>query len=361
MLGYTNKRCLRCLLREDPFHQVVIDKDGICNLCKKRQEKKHSPWDRLKNIFEEKIKNVQSQYHYDGLIMLSGGKDSAYLAYILKNKYHLNLWGFAIDINYEYPETFENVKSIANKLKLPYVIYRQDPESMKKYYSFLFTEEAIMQRDFRQVCLFCGRFLLRTASEFAKAFKIPIVFAGHNPNQIMGLGESYVIDSTDLMRQKFIKRFIDEQTQKASIAWKRKHGIPPLSLFPEALCPQGVELVFPFQYFPYRPTEIINTVRKELDWTPMKHFSSVYLVSGCKLSKLWYYLALINHTNSYVDFELSEQVRSGELSRDELKDFYNHITVDYKEIEELARELGIIDKMPLKMDKNRLNRKWNEK
>ncbi|MCD6257033.1 hypothetical protein J7J45_03085 [Candidatus Aerophobetes bacterium] len=289
--------------------------------------------------------------------MLSGGKDSAYLSYMLKRKYHLSLLGFIIDINYEYPETFENAKSIANKLKLPYVIYRQDPELMKKYYHFLFTEKTIVQPDFGQVCMFCGRFFLRTASEFAKAFKIPTVFAGHNPNQIMGLGENYVIDTTDLMRQRFIKGLISEQTRKASIAWKRRYGIPPLPLFPEALCPREVELIFPFQYFPYRPTEMIKTVRKELGWTPMKHFSSAYLVSGCKLSKLWYYLALINHTNSYIDFELSEQVRSGELSRDELKDFYNHMIIDYKEIEKLATELGIIDKLPLKMDKNRLIRK----
>ena len=357
MLGYTDNRCLRCLLQEDSFHHVIIDKDGICNLCKKHQEKKHPPWDRLKNIFEEKIKSIQGKCRYDGLIMLSGGKDSAYLAYTLKNKYRLNLLGFAIDINYEYPETFENVKSIANKLKLPYVIYRQDPELMKKYYSFLFTEKTIVQPDFGQVCLFCGRFFLRTASEFAKALGIPLVFTGHNPTQVEGMGENYVIDSTDLMRQRFMKGLISEQTRKASIAWQQKYGTPPLPFFPVALYPEGVELVFPFQYFPYRPTEMINTVRKELGWTPMKHFSSVYLVSGCKLSKLWYYLDLINHTNSYVDFELSEQVRSGELSRDELKDFYNHITVDYKEIEELARELGIIDKLSLKIAKNRLDRK----
>ena len=38
-------------------------------------------------------------------ILMSGGKDSAYLADLLKETYGMRLLGFIIDINYEYPET----------------------------------------------------------------------------------------------------------------------------------------------------------------------------------------------------------------------------------------------------------------
>lgn len=345
MFQYTQRRCKKCLIQEDPFHHITIDEQGFCNMCTKQTKIKRLSWVNLQNIFEEKIERIKGKRLYDGLIMLSGGKDSAYLAYMLKEVYGLNLLGFVLDINYEYPETFENARKIAHQLEIPYIIYRQDPRLMQNYFSFLFTEKSIHQEDFGQVCTFCGRFLIRTAADFAKRMNIPLVFSGHNPDQILLMGRSIEIDPGRQTIMEFAMETVYEELAKAKAAWKVQKDYNKLPFFAELLTPSEVELVFPFQHFPYRPEEMKETVRRELNWIPIKSFSKTYIASGCRLVKLWAYLVFLNQTNSYVDFEFSNQIRNGILGYEVVKSFYDQATVDYDELESLIRELGIACEM----------------
>ena len=157
MFRYTNHVCKKCFLQNDPFHKVTLNEDGVCSLCAKpAPEEARRDWDALEKRFAAHLDRVRGTRPYEGLIMMSGGKDSAYLADLLKETYGMRLLGFIIDINYEYPETFENAKTIARKLDLPYVVFRQEPEAMRRYYRFLFTEKALLQPDGGQVCTFCG-------------------------------------------------------------------------------------------------------------------------------------------------------------------------------------------------------------
>ena len=191
MFRYTNHVCKKCFLQNDPFHKVTLNEDGVCSLCAKpAPEEARRDWDALEKRFAAHLDRVRGTRPYEGLIMMSGGKDSAYLADLLKETYGMRLLGFIIDINYEYPETFENAKTIARKLDLPYVVFRQEPEAMRRYYRFLFTEKALLQPDGGQVCTFCGRFLIHSACAFARRMGIPLVFSGHNPDQIFLMGES---------------------------------------------------------------------------------------------------------------------------------------------------------------------------
>ena len=341
MYKYTTKRCSRCLIQKDSFHHITIDERGLCNLCSNQTQIKRLSWDKLKAIFEKKIEKARGKGDYDGLIMLSGGKDSAYLAYMLKEVYGLNLLGFILDINYEYLETFKNARKITQQLEIPYIIYRQDPRLMQNYFSFLFTEKSIRQKDLGQVCTFCGRFLIRMAADFAKRMNIPLVFSGHNPDQILLMGRSIEIDPGRQTIMEFAIETVHEELAKAKAAWKVQKGYNKLPFFSESLNPPEVELVFPFQYFPYRPEEMMETVRREMDWVPIKSFSKTYIASGCRLVKLWTYLAFLNQTNSYVDFEFSNQIRNGILGYEVVKSFYDQATVDYDELESLIRELGI--------------------
>ena len=133
MFRYTNHVCKKCFLQNDPFHKVTLNEDGVCSLCAKpAPEEARRDWDALEKRFAAHLDRVRGTRPYEGLIMMSGGKDSAYLADLLKETYGMRLLGFIIDINYEYPETFENAKTIARKLDLPYVVFRQEPEAMRR-------------------------------------------------------------------------------------------------------------------------------------------------------------------------------------------------------------------------------------
>lgn len=344
MFRYTTTYCKKCHLQEDPFHNIAINEDGLCNLCTSTSAPPVRDWKERKQLFKTTLEKGKGNHAYDGLIMMSGGKDSAYMAHLLTKEYGLNLLAFTIDNGFEYAETFENASIIARKLDLPYMLYRVDPKLMRKYYRFLFCEEKVFQQDCGQVCTFCGRFLIRVATDFAASIGIPFVFSGHNPDQIFLMGESIEDDPKRQTVMEFTMAMLEEETTNAVDAWRRHHrSRTGHNLFPGNLSSDNVSLLFPFQYFPYEPEKMMAKVRKELDWTPIKHFSKTYIASGCKLVKLWAYLARCSTTNNYVDFEFSSQVREGTLARETIESFYTHATVELKELAELAHELDSVE------------------
>ena len=341
MPGKNVKKCKQCMLQEDSYHHIAINDEGLCTLCEKKKEFEKIGWDKLKSMFEERIEGIRGKGGYDGLIMLSGGKDSAYLAYFLKVKYGLNLFGFIVDNNYEYEDTFENADKIARSLDMPYMKYRQDPVLMKEYYRFLFMEKSIYQQDAGQVCAFCGRFLIYTASCFAGMMNIPAIFSGHSPDQIFLMGESIEIDEERIAFKEYVMETFYHELKKARDAWKREKGVKELdNLFPKDIKEANVQAIFPFQYFPYKPQEMIKIVKRELNWKPIKRFSENYISSGCKLVNLWSRIAHLNNTNNYVDFEFGNQIRDGLFDREYVDDFKQTL-YDKEEIERLAMEFDM--------------------
>ena len=342
MFRYTDNVCKKCFLQNDPLHDVLINESGICSLCAKTaNDPVRREWQALEKAFAAKIDRHRGTRPYEALVMMSGGKDSAYLSSMLKNTYGLRVLGFLMDINYEYPETFDNAARLAAKLGLPYVMLRQDPETMRRFFSFLLTDEGILQPDGGQVCTFCGRFLIRSATEFAAKLGIPLVFAGHNPDQIYLMGESIHSTEEQQIFVDFIMETMAEEREKALGSWRAKYGEPESALFPSDIKVDGVELVFPFQYFPYQPENMMREVSEKLDWQPIKRFSKTYIASGCRLVKLWAYMAWLNETNSYVDFEFCSQVRNQTLAKETAQRFYREAEVDYHELADLIRELDI--------------------
>jgi N-acetyl sugar amidotransferase len=72
-------------------HSMHINEDGVCDACKTAETKKHIDWRQR----EEELLKLLDKYRskdgrFDCIVPGSGGKDSAYQAHILKNKYGMN-------------------------------------------------------------------------------------------------------------------------------------------------------------------------------------------------------------------------------------------------------------------------------
>ena len=174
---------------------------------------------------------------------------------------------------------------------------------------------------------------------------IPLVFSGHNPGQIFLMGESIHNTPEQDVLIEFLMETLSEETGKALARWRESYGEPELPLFPDSIHVEGTELLFPFQYFPYRPEAMMRHVRERLQWLPIKRFSKTYIASGSRLVKLWAYMAYLNNTNSYVDFEFCNQIRNGTLSADTVRQFYEQAEIDYEELAELIAELDMAGPM----------------
>ena len=341
MQFFTEKRCKRCYIQEDRENGIILDEKGVCSLCRQAQTEREPDWMLLRSVFEDTIEKERGKGEkYDGVVMMSGGKDSAYLACTLKKKYGLRLIGFINDIHYEYSQTFEGAKNICDKLDMPLYINRFDEDRMRNYFRFLFTAKELRDSGFGHICNYCGRMMIRTAADFAKENGIPMVFSGHNPDQISGMGERYETDPTRVAKQNALREMIAETVVQArTLSTQRAPEL--MEQFPEELFPEGVKGLFMYQYFPYKPVEMMEYIKREIDWKPMKTMSETYIASGCKLAHLWIYLAYRNKTVNYVDKELSSQVRRGTLSKKLVKEFYANAYDSTEIINEIIADLGI--------------------
>lgn len=172
------KKCRKCLklLPTNEKGEVMI-KGDLCPDCLRELKMNAAiDWDERKREFENIIEDIRGKHTFDGLVMLSGGKDSVYVAYLLSKIYKLNIVAITIDNGFEYDGTFENSSRLAKKLGISHMIYRLPIEVMKKYYRFFLTEESVKLKDCSQICFFCGRLLKCISIKMAKQLDVAAVF-----------------------------------------------------------------------------------------------------------------------------------------------------------------------------------------
>lgn len=341
MFEYTTKRCVNCLMQEDPSRGIVLNEDNLCSICANWRPVQRD-WEDLHRQFDEKVSSLKQGGEYDAALMMSGGKDSAYLAWLLKREYGLRILGITIDNNFEYQETFTRAGEIAAALDIPHLQFKPTPEHVNAFYRFIIAEPRLKEKDCGQLCLYCGKFLLEQGLTFASHLRIPAVFVGYNPEQLFGMGKMLDIE-TDLLRirqQEAIQRKISYMFTKARTLADNsgcKEIIPFLS-DSEHSC----DIIFPFKFLPYDPNMMMETVKEKLGWKPITAFSKGnYIASGCKLLKLMALIAKVNNVSSYMDFEFSSQIRQGMLSKEELKAYYAGLDEDPAFYDEVMGKLGL--------------------
>jgi N-acetyl sugar amidotransferase len=82
----TLRRCITCLLPET-HETLAFDERGVCNICSDQETKRSINWDSRLEMLDELVARYQGRYRYDCLVPFSGGKDSTWTLYFLKQRY----------------------------------------------------------------------------------------------------------------------------------------------------------------------------------------------------------------------------------------------------------------------------------
>lgn len=82
--------CKKCVM-PDTRPYIIFNKDGICQACKNSEEKKtidwNSRWEELQILCDKYRRN---NGYYDSIIAVSGGKDSHFITYNMKERLGMN-------------------------------------------------------------------------------------------------------------------------------------------------------------------------------------------------------------------------------------------------------------------------------
>ncbi len=139
---YLSRRCSRCILSE----KCSPLEGGLCEVCrtgKKTEKKRPSP---ISKTEERKFESIlhshegQGPARYDALLLLSGGKDSAFLLHKLRAEYPaLRILALMVDNGFTSPVALENAQLTAEKLETDHFVARPAPSVFKKLFRYALT------------------------------------------------------------------------------------------------------------------------------------------------------------------------------------------------------------------------------
>lgn len=325
--------CTRCIMdTTDP--EITFDEQGVCNHCWKVDNyyinKKWFPNEEGKSrlkVLIEKVKKEGKGKKYDAIMGLSGGLDSSYLAYQVKN---LGLRPLAVhvDCGWNSEAAVRNIKNIVERLGFDLYTYVVDWEEMRDL-QIAFLRSGLANQDVPQ-----DHAIFAKLYNFANEKRIKYILSGYNFATECIHPRSWGHNAMDLWQLKAIHKRFGKKKLKSfpTISFSRYHYY---------LYIKKMEILYPLNYMPYVKSEARRIVQEELGWQDYgrkhhesrftKFFQDYYLPTKFGFDKRR------SHLSSLI---LSDQITRDEALREMGKTLYpeNEIEQDKKFV---VKKLGL--------------------
>ena len=112
------KYCTKCTM-PDTRPGITFDEQGVCSACRHYEQRKNVDWDKRWKEFEamcDKYRGMNGPGGYDCAVAVSGGKDSHFQVYILKEVMKMNPILFSVEDNFPMTEAGKhNLKNISEE------------------------------------------------------------------------------------------------------------------------------------------------------------------------------------------------------------------------------------------------------
>ncbi|MBD5464991.1 MAG: hypothetical protein HDR22_04100 [Lachnospiraceae bacterium] len=183
------KRCKKCGLWEN-YTNIRFNQEDVCNYCEFYEKHKDilENKEELERIFLQKMeagkkKAKEAGSKYDCLVGFSGGKDSTYIIYQLKEKYGMRVLAFTFDNGFSTEYGKNNIENALEKLKVDHITFSMNDEKLRKQY----TACVKMMHNFCSVCFHNMHYY---SYLFAAQNKIPLIINGRTKGQILQCADS---------------------------------------------------------------------------------------------------------------------------------------------------------------------------
>jgi len=320
--------------KTDP--DITFDENGVCNHCKaydnaikklpQTEEQKKKVLDKIINDIKEKGKDRE----YDCIIGLSGGVDSSYVAYKVK-EFGLRPLVVHFDSGWNSELAVNNIENIVKKLNFDLYTVVVDWEEMRDL-QLSFFKASVQNCDDPQDHSFIAA-LYKIANEH----NIRYIISGYNLATESVLPRSWANNSLDLKSLRSIHK------EFGTLKLKRypQIGMYKRSIYYNII--KKIEILHILDYLPYNKEETKIFLKSELNWRDYggKHYES-------KFTR--FYQAYYLPTKFGFDkrkAHLSSLIVSGQISREqaleELKEEIYPINQLQEDREFVCKKLGITE------------------
>ncbi len=332
------KICTRCIMDNKTDPSLTFDENGVCNLCHEFDEyvsRFPQTEEEKKVVFDSLISQMKQDgkgKKYDCVLGISGGVDSAYLAYIAK-KAGLRILAVHVDAGWDTDIAAENIRKLCSKLDIELHTIVVDWETMKELQrAYMFS--GLIGLDVPQDHVF-----MAATFKFARKYRIKYMLNGSN-YQTEGILPS--INGYAAIDYKNIRDVYKKCGRgKCSL---RKY--PKMSLLTYSFAYVGkTKRVNLLNYVSYSKKEAIDFLHKEFDWNYYggKHWESRFT----KFYQAYYLPRKYGYDKKRA--HISSLIVGGELTREEgLRDMEDNSL--YTESQMLEDRDYILKKLEISME-----------
>lgn len=327
--------CTNCVM-DTSDTSIVFDENGVCDQCKTYEKEILPNWDTseqglasLKKLAKE-IQKQGSGKDFDCILGMSGGIDSSYLVYVVKEILGLRPLVFHVDGGWNSQIAVNNIEKIVDGLNLDLFTKVIDWEEMADLQLSYF-KSGVPHIDTPQDHAFFA-----TMYKFASKHKIKHILTGANfSTECIRNPLEWMYYQSDISQIKDIHKKFGTRNLKtfplASIFWY-KIWLPYF---------RGIKVHHPLNSIPYKKIEAMQLLQEKFDWQPypQKHFES-------RFTKFYEGYWLVNRFGYDVrKVQFSSLILTGQMTRDQAllelsKPSYDENTIS-KDIEFISNKLNI--------------------
>lgn len=170
------KYCTKCVM-PDTRPGISFDKNGICSACQAYINKKNtdyqSRYEELKKLCD-KYRGMNGADGYDCMIAVSGGKDSHYQTYIMKEEMGMNPLLVTVEDNFPMTDAgIHNLKNISAEFGCDLVSLKPNIKAQKKIMRYTFEK-------YGKPTYFVDRYIYTYPLHMADKYNTPLLVYGEN-------------------------------------------------------------------------------------------------------------------------------------------------------------------------------------
>lgn len=337
--------CTNCVM-DTTDSKIVFDEKGVCDHCNTYFKDILPNWhtdergDKALKEIIEKIKKEGEGKDFDCLMGMSGGIDSSYLLYAMKEKYGLRPLVFHVDAGWNSQIAVNNIERLVDGLGLDLYTEVINWEEIKDL-QLAYFKSGVPHIDTPQDHAFFA-----TMYKFASKHKIKYILTGGNY-------------STECVRNPLEWMYYQSDSIQLKDIYK-KHGTGKLKDYPvtnilwhKVYLPylKGIKLIRPLDYIPYHKDEAMQFLVDTFGYQkyPQKHFESRFT----RFYEAYWLPEKFGYDTRKVQF--SSLILTGQMTREDAleelkKPAYDPETIK-QDFEFIANKLGIsVDELQSYMD-----------
>src|SRR3989339_707957 len=330
------KICENCVLPET-FPGISFDQEGVCNFCRdfKGEDNLKEEKEEYFVKFQDLIKQLKGGGDYDCALPYSGGKDSTYTLYLLKEVFKLKVLAITFDNGFLSEQAFRNIRTVTENLAVDSLIFKANFQLLKKLFvagmeNKMYSPKALERAS--TICTSCIGLVKFIALKLTLEKRIPIMACGWSPGQapirssIMRINPALFKSNQETYRKPMLK-IAGEEINRYFLSDEEFNN-------PEKF-PYNVS---PLAFMEYDERKIVKKI-EELGWLYPKGLDANS--TNCLLNSFANEIHIEKHGFHPYAFEISGMVRTKVMSRDEgMEKIYQGQKQD-EVIESSKKKLGL--------------------